>query len=423
MILFFSTKSFLSTCFCNFVFLNLLLVFSFVVLHQKNLIYLPTLPLLQSILMFHQLFCSSSLCFKKSPTKKEKSVLLINLSSFFLKKTTRNVFPPLSWAETFSCARRFSLLCEKMLSFLVFFASGTAALLLSVLLHLHQGLQARHLLLAEDLLLLPILHLRIRASKVSFCTLRRHARLADASLLHPCGCWITHRRAFNSTMSVCKQRNGFHELNCSCHRNSCPELTSLSSLSCKSCLRSSRRWSLSTRIHRHTSLTRELCTSRHRLQSASAAASFTSWTTVFFVACVKPGQQFKSRFPSTEDSGTPVFLTAFSKLEHHILPTFLVLIASWKWGEMIGQGMHNDGARSLTAVARNSAPLSCTDASVLRTLATLTCCGCSAAMLRVLCTLTPLPGCLVATLAYSLYLWLVSRARAREVEPPTASWS
>ena len=120
-------------------------------------------------------------------------------------------------------------------------ASGTAALLLSVLLHLHQGLQARHLLLAEDLLLLPILHFRIRASKVSFCTLRKHARLANASLSHPCSCWISHRRAFNSTMSVCKQRNGFHELNCSCHRNSCPELTSLSSLSCKSCLHSKRR--------------------------------------------------------------------------------------------------------------------------------------------------------------------------------------
>ena len=71
-------------------------------------------------------------------------------------------------------------------------------------LHLHQGLQARHLLLVEDLLLLPTLHLRIRASKVSFCTVQRHARLADASLLHPCSCWISHRRAFNSTMSVCK---------------------------------------------------------------------------------------------------------------------------------------------------------------------------------------------------------------------------
>ena len=65
--------------------------------------------------------------------------------------------------------------------------------------------------------------------------------------------------------------------------------------------------------------------------------------------------------------------------------------------------------------------LPCTDASVLCTLAPLTCCGCSAAMLRVLCTLTPLPGCLVATLAHSLCLCLVSRKRAREVEPPTAS--
>ena len=32
-----------------------------------------------------------------------------------------------------------------------------------------------------------------------------------------------------------------HELNCSCHRNSCAELTFLSSKSCKSCLRSRRR--------------------------------------------------------------------------------------------------------------------------------------------------------------------------------------
>ena len=117
--------------------------------------------------------------------------------------------------------------------------SGTAALHLSSLLHLHQGLQVRHLLLAEDLLLLPTLHFRVRASKVSFCTLRRHARLADASLSHPCSCWISHRRAFNSTMSVCKQRNG-HELNCSCHRNSCPELIRKVSLGCKSCLRSRR---------------------------------------------------------------------------------------------------------------------------------------------------------------------------------------
>ena len=82
--------------------------------------------------------------------------------------------------------------------------SGTAALLLSVLLHLHQGLQARHLFLAEDLLLLLILHFRLRASKVSFCTLRKHARLADASLTHFCSCWISHRRAFNFD-NVCLQ--------------------------------------------------------------------------------------------------------------------------------------------------------------------------------------------------------------------------
>ena len=74
-----------------------------------------------------------------------------------------------------------------------------------------------------------------------------------------------------------------HELNCSCHLNSCPELIFLSSLSCKSCLHSRRRWSPFTRIHRHNSLTREHCTSRatsissrHHLPSALAAASFTS---------------------------------------------------------------------------------------------------------------------------------------------------
>ena len=84
---------------------------------------------------------------------------------------------------------------------------------------------------------------------------------------------------------------------------------------------------------------------------------------------------------------------------------------------MIGQGVHNDGARSSTAVERNSAllpctgALPCTDASVLCTLAPLTCCGCSAAMLRVLCTLTPLPGCLVATLAHSLCVCDLCRVR------------
>ena len=55
--------------------------------------------------------------------------------------------------------------------------------------------------------------------------------------------------------------------------------------------------------------------------------------------------------------------------------------------------------------------LPCTDASVLRTLAPLTCCGCSAAMLRVLCTLTPLPGCLVATLVHSLCVCDLCRVR------------
>ena len=54
----------------------------------------------------------------------------------------------------------------------------------------------------------------------------QHARLATASLSHTCSCWISHRRAFNSTMSVCKTFPFLlHELNCSCHRNSCPELT------------------------------------------------------------------------------------------------------------------------------------------------------------------------------------------------------
>ena len=121
-------------------------------------------------------------------------------------------------------------------------ASGTAALLLSVLLHLHQGLQARHLLLAEDLLLLPILHFRIRASKVSFCTLRKHARLANAS---PVAFLQVLDLASQSVQldDVCLQAVPLllHELNCSCHRNSCPELIFLSSLSCKSCLHSRRR--------------------------------------------------------------------------------------------------------------------------------------------------------------------------------------
>ena len=64
---------------------------------------------------------------------------------------------------------------------------------------------------------------------------------------------------------------------------------------------------------------------------------------------MKPGQLFKSRFPSTEDSGTAVFLTAFSKLEHH------------------------SRARSLTAVVLNSAPWVICRSSQL----------CSATMLRV----------------------------------------
>ena len=83
---------------------------------------------------------------------------------------------------------------------------------------------------------------------------------------------------------------------------------------------------------------------------------------------MKLSQLFKSRFPSTEDSGTAVFLTAFSKLEHH------------------------SRARSLTAVERNSAQWVICRSSQL-----------GSAMLPVrfhvqaICTLTPLPGCLVAT--------------------------
>ena len=46
--------------------------------------------------------------------------------------------------------------------------SGTAALLFSALLHLHQGLQVRHLLLAEDLLLLPTLHFRFERQRSRF---------------------------------------------------------------------------------------------------------------------------------------------------------------------------------------------------------------------------------------------------------------
>ena len=77
---------------------------------------------------------------------------------------------------------------------------------------------------------------------------------------------------------------------------------------------------------------------------------------------MKLGQLFKSRLPSTEDSGTAVFLTAFSKLEHH------------------------SRARSLTAVERNVAPWVICRSSQIG----------SATMLRVrfhvqaICTLAPL---------------------------------
>ena len=121
-------------------------------------------------------------------------------------------------------------------------ASGTAALLPSALLHLHQGLQARHLLLAEGLLLLPTLHFRIRASKVSFCTLRRHAKLADASFVTSLQLLDLASQSVQLD-NVCLQAVPLllHELNGSCHRNSCPELIRKVSLSCKSCLRSRRR--------------------------------------------------------------------------------------------------------------------------------------------------------------------------------------
>ena len=48
---------------------------------------------------------------------------------------------------------------------------------------------------------------------------------------------------------------------------------------------------------------------------------------------------------------------------------------------------------------------------MLRTLSQLTCCGCSPAMLRVFCTHTPLPGCLVATLVHSLCVCDLCRVR------------
>ena len=112
--------------------------------------------------------------------------------------------------------------------------SGSAALLLSALLHLHQGLHVRHLLLAEGLLLLPTLHFRIRASKVSFCTLQRHARLADASLLSLQLLDLASQSVQLDDVCLQAVRLLLHELNCSCHRNSSPELIRKVSLSCKS---------------------------------------------------------------------------------------------------------------------------------------------------------------------------------------------
>ena len=90
------------------------------VFKQKTLHIFLTLPLLQSILMFHQLFCSSSF-FKKSQ-KKQKNVLFWSTFPFFFKKKNKNCFsPPLSWGKT--------SLFEKMCSILFFFCISLASFL------------------------------------------------------------------------------------------------------------------------------------------------------------------------------------------------------------------------------------------------------------------------------------------------------
>ena len=111
-------------------------------------------------------------------------------------------------------------------------ATGTAALLPSALLHLHQGLQARPSNLAfpnpsvKGLVLHPA-----KARETRQCIVVTSLQLLDL--------------ASQSVQldDVCLQAVPLllHELNCSCHRNSCSELTFVSSLSCKSCLHSRRR--------------------------------------------------------------------------------------------------------------------------------------------------------------------------------------
>ena len=121
-------------------------------------------------------------------------------------------------------------------------ASGTAVLLPAALLHLHQGLQARHLLLA--------------GGPAAPSTLAFPNPSVKGLVLHPAKARETRRCIVVTSLQlldlapqsvqlddVCLQAVPLllHELNCSCHRHSCPELTFLSSLSCKSCLRSKRR--------------------------------------------------------------------------------------------------------------------------------------------------------------------------------------
>ena len=74
-------------------------------------------------------------------------------------------------------------------------------------------------------------------SRFAPCESTRDSLMHHCHILAVAGSRIAERST--STMSVCKLRNNFHELHFSCHRNSCPELVFLSSLSCKSCLHSS----------------------------------------------------------------------------------------------------------------------------------------------------------------------------------------
>ena len=77
----------------------------------------------------------------------------------------------------------------------------------------------------------------ISESRSAPCESTRDSLMHHCHILAIAGSRIAERST--STMSVCKLRNSFHELHCSCHRKSCPELVFLSSLSCKSCLHSS----------------------------------------------------------------------------------------------------------------------------------------------------------------------------------------